>query len=156
MWLRSVSCASSHRPICRAISRAVAGVSPVTILTPIPAFRHCRTAAGTSSRTGSRMAATAEKRNPPAATAPRHSEACVSAHATASVRMAWFWNPSSCAAIRSSQPSAAHMARTISGAPFTQRMRRPETPLSMIVAMYLRSVEKVSRSTIFAPARSGS
>jgi len=29
-------------------------------------------------------------------------------------------------------------------------------PLSMIVAMYLRSVEKVSRLTIFASARSGS
>ena len=68
--------------------------------------------------------------------------------------MARFWKASSCAATASSCPSAAHIARTISGAPFTQRMRRPERPLPMIVAMYLRSVEKVSRSTIFAPPRS--
>ena len=33
-------------------------------------------------------------------------------------------------------------------------MRRPERPLSMMVAMYLRSVEKVRRSMIFAPSRS--
>lgn len=49
----------------------------------------------------------------------------------------------------------AHRAHDLR-APFTQRMRRPEMPLSMIVAMYLRSVEKVSRLTIFASARSGS
>jgi len=46
------------------------------------------------------------------------------------------------------------MARTISGAPLTHSIRRPETPLRMMVAMYLRSVEKVSRSTIAALARS--
>ena len=54
----------------------------------------------------------------------------------------------------SSRPSAAHIARTISGAPFTQSSRRPAAALSTIVAMYFRSVEKVSRSTIVAPARS--
>ena len=61
MWLRSVSRASFHRPIWRAISRAVAGVSPVTILTSIPAFRQRPTASGTSSRTGSEIAATPAK-----------------------------------------------------------------------------------------------
>ena len=56
MWLRSVSSAV-HRPICRPISLAVAGVSPVTIFTSMPADKHSATAAGTSSRTGSEMAA---------------------------------------------------------------------------------------------------
>ena len=156
MWFRSPSAASFHSPIWRAISRAVAGVSPVTILMPIPASRQRATAAGTSSRTGSEMAATAAKCSPPALTASRQSSDAVSAHATASVRMARLWNPRSCSATCASLPSGAHIVRTISGAPFTQRMRRPEMPLSMIVAMYLRSVEKVSRLTIFASARSGS
>ena len=156
MWLRSPSTASSQSPICRAISRAVAGVSPVTIFTLIPASRQRPTAAGTSSRTGSEMAATAAKCRPPARTASVHSAAEVSAHATARVRMARFWNPASCSATFSSCPSGAHIARTISGAPFTQSRRRPEIPLSMIVAMYLRSVEKVRRSTIFAAARNAS
>ncbi|CAK7066846.1 MAG: hypothetical protein MEEGG_02950 [Eggerthella lenta] len=156
IWLRSPSSASFHSPIWRAISRAVAGVSPVTILMPIPAPRQRPTAAGTSSRTGSEMAATAAKCRPPALTASRQSSDAVSAHATASVRMARLWKPSNCSATCVSLPSGAHIVRTISGAPFTQRMRRPETPLSTIVAMYLRSVEKVSRSTIVAPARSGS
>ena len=69
MWLCSPSTASFHRPIWRAISRAVAGVSPVTILMAMPAPRQRATAAGTSSRTGSEMAATAAKRSPPASTA---------------------------------------------------------------------------------------
>ena len=46
MWFRSPSAASFHSPIWRAISRAVAGVSPVTILMPIPASRQRATAAG--------------------------------------------------------------------------------------------------------------
>ena len=45
-----------HKPIWRPISFAVPGVSPVTILTAIPAFIHSSTAAGTSSRTGSEIA----------------------------------------------------------------------------------------------------
>ena len=52
---RSVS-ASLHRPMPRPISRAVAGVSPVTIFTSMPAWRTRRTASGTSGRTGSAMA----------------------------------------------------------------------------------------------------
>ena len=55
MMLRSVSL-SVHVPICRPISFAVPGVSPVTILTSIPARRQLCTAAGTSARTGSEMA----------------------------------------------------------------------------------------------------
>ena len=69
--------------------------------------------------------------------------------------MARCWKASSVAATSSSRPSGAHIARTISGAPFTQRIRRPVRPLRKIVAMYLRSVEKVIRSTIAAPSRSG-
>ena len=57
MRLRSVSSASFHSPIWRAISVAVAAVSPVTILTAMPADMHSATAAGTSSRTGSAIAA---------------------------------------------------------------------------------------------------
>jgi len=45
--LRSVS-SGFHRPIWRAISVAVPGVSPVTILISIPADWHFNTAAGTS------------------------------------------------------------------------------------------------------------
>ena len=62
MRLRSVSSASFHSPIWRAISVAVAAVSPVTILTAMPADMHSATAAGTSSRTGSAIAATAARR----------------------------------------------------------------------------------------------
>ena len=46
------------KPIWRAISLAVAGVSPVTILIRIPARIHSSIAAGTSSRTGSEIAVT--------------------------------------------------------------------------------------------------
>ena len=55
---------SVHSPTCRPISFAVPGVSPVTILTSIPASRHSRTAAGTSLRTGSEMATIPWKVNP--------------------------------------------------------------------------------------------
>ena len=44
MIFSAASEVSSHRPIWRAISRAVAGVSPVTIFTAIPALRHSATA----------------------------------------------------------------------------------------------------------------
>ena len=44
--LRSVSVSSVQRPMRRPISRAVAVVSPVTILTSMPALRHSVTAAG--------------------------------------------------------------------------------------------------------------
>ena len=57
---RSVS-SSFHKPICRAISVAVPGVSPVTILTPMPADWHFATAAGTSGRIGSLIATTPRK-----------------------------------------------------------------------------------------------
>ena len=57
MMLRSVSSVSFQRPIWRAISFAVPDVSPVTIFTLIPASTHSLTAEGTSSLTGSAMAA---------------------------------------------------------------------------------------------------
>ena len=47
---------SVHIPTCLPISLAVPGVSPVTIFTSIPAFKHSRTASGTSLRTGSAIA----------------------------------------------------------------------------------------------------
>ena len=53
---RSGVSASVHRPIWRPISRAVPGVSPVTILMLIPASMQSFTAWGTSSLTGSEMA----------------------------------------------------------------------------------------------------
>ena len=49
---------SVHKPICLAISMAVPIVSPVTILTRIPALTQSSTAIGTSSRTGSLIATT--------------------------------------------------------------------------------------------------
>ena len=58
---RSVSVSGFQRPIWRAISVAVPGVSPVTILMPIPADWHLATAAGTSGRIGSEMATTPKK-----------------------------------------------------------------------------------------------
>ena len=54
---RSGVSSSVHRPIWRPISRAVPGVSPVTILMRMPASMQSFTAWGTSSRTGSEMAA---------------------------------------------------------------------------------------------------
>ena len=60
--LRSPS-SGVHNEIWRAISRAVAGVSPVTIFTFIPAFKQSETAAGTSLRTGSAMAVIPKKVN---------------------------------------------------------------------------------------------
>ena len=55
MMLRSVS-PVFQVPICRPISLAVPGVSPVTILMSMPASRQLWTAAGTSARTGSEIA----------------------------------------------------------------------------------------------------
>ena len=43
-------------PVWRAISKAVAAVSPVTIFTSIPAWRHWLIASGTSARKGSLIA----------------------------------------------------------------------------------------------------
>ena len=48
-------------PICRPISFAVPGVSPVTIFTAMPACKQCFTAAGTSGRTGSEIATMPKK-----------------------------------------------------------------------------------------------
>ena len=56
-----MSVSGFHSPIWRAISVAVPGVSPVTILIPIPADWHLATAAGTSGRIGSEMATTPKK-----------------------------------------------------------------------------------------------
>ena len=53
-----------HVPICLAISLAVPGVSPVTIFTSIPAFKHSATASGTSVRTGSEIATIPKKVRP--------------------------------------------------------------------------------------------
>ena len=61
---------SSHSPICRAISRVVSRVSPVTILTATPAFRHSAMAAGTSGRTGSLIATRARNVRESAAIRP--------------------------------------------------------------------------------------
>ena len=72
MRLRSVS-SGVQSPIWRAISVAVPGVSPVTILTAIPADWHCRTASGTSGRIGSLMAKMPRKVSPPAATSSAQS-----------------------------------------------------------------------------------
>ena len=54
--ITEASSASVTMPTCRPISRAVPGVSPVTIFTLMPASIHSLMAAGTSLRTGSLMA----------------------------------------------------------------------------------------------------
>ena len=88
----SVGC---QRPICRPISRAVPGVSPVTILIAMPASRHSLTAAGTSLRTGSAMATMPMNVSPSATTRPSRMTEPLSEgsswQAKPSVRMAWFW-----------------------------------------------------------------
>ena len=150
---REESVSSCHKPMRRAISRAVAGVSPVTILMSIPAFIQRATAAGTSSRTGSAIAATATNSICGSRSASSHRSAVVSAYATASVRIARPWNSSNCSFTWASLPSGIHIARTISGAPFTQIKRFPVVLLCIIVAIYLRSVVKVIRSTIGASSR---
>ena len=70
--LRSVS-SGSQRPIWRAISVAVPGVSPVTIFTPIPADWHFFTASGTSGRIGSLIAKIPKKVIPPSPTSSAQS-----------------------------------------------------------------------------------
>ena len=65
MMLRSES-DSFQSPACLPISRAVAGVSPVTILMSMPASIHSRIASGTSGRTGSLIATMPRKRSPAA------------------------------------------------------------------------------------------
>ena len=83
-----------HRPIWRAISVAVPGVSPVTIFTPIPADWHLATAAGTSGRIGSLMATTPRNDKSFSATNDTQSDASASStilNAKPSVRMAIFW-----------------------------------------------------------------
>ena len=85
---------SSQMPIWRAISIAVADVSPVTIFTCIPALTHWPTAPGTSGRIGSLMAVTAWKVSflPPASALMSGCSPSASVRqAKASVRMAWFW-----------------------------------------------------------------
>ena len=57
-------------PICLPISIAVPVVSPVTILTLIPAFIHSVTAAGTSVLIGSEIATIPKKLRPVATTFP--------------------------------------------------------------------------------------
>ena len=92
MMFSSVS-SGFQMPIWRAISRAVAVVSPVTILTWMPAFKHSATAAGTSSRTGSEIATNPRKMSPVSA----NSEigwslfSFMILYANPRVRIAWFW-----------------------------------------------------------------
>ena len=141
----------------RAISMAVPAVSPVTTLTCMPARLQLSMAAGTSSRTGSFIAATPIYVSPPAFARASASSlpAGTSLYANASVRMACDWyflrraeSSSFCSWLILQSPA------TISGAPFTKSARRPSTRLSTSVAMYLRSVEKVSWFTTPASARS--
>ena len=116
---------SGMRPIWRPISLAVSAVSPVTILTSMPACSHWRMASGTSSRRGSLMAMMASRR---------------SSWATARVRMACCCHSLRCSvACRRTASVRLHMDMTISGAPFIYRV------LPTVVDMYLRSVEKGSR-----------
>ena len=72
MRFRSVS-VGCQRPICRAISVAVPGVSPVTIFTLMPADWHFFTASGTSGRIGSLMAKMPRNVMPPSATSSEQS-----------------------------------------------------------------------------------
>ena len=93
MRLRSVS-SGFHSPIWRAISVAVPGVSPVTILIPIPADWHLATAAGTSGRIGSEMATTPRKLRLFSETSATQSSGSLSStkrNAKPSVRIAIFW-----------------------------------------------------------------
>ena len=91
IMLRSVS-EGCHNPICRPISFAVPGVSPVTILTFMPAFRTSSMAAGTSERTGSAIATMPRNSRLSAITLPSvivASPVLISCTANPRVRMAW-------------------------------------------------------------------
>ena len=84
---------SLQRWICRPISRAVAGVSPVTIFTSMPAPRHSSTASLTSSLTGSLIATMPWKVSPSRVTPSPCSGmgASRTLYAKPSVRIAWLW-----------------------------------------------------------------
>ena len=61
IWLTSLESVPNHKPSWRPISIAVPGVSPVTILTSIPADIQFLTASATSWRIGSAIATTPNK-----------------------------------------------------------------------------------------------
>ena len=124
IMLLSLSVLSFHSPICRPISFAVPGVSPVTILILIPASMLSFTAAGTSARTGSeiatmpinvRLSALSES---PSTALPSPT----SWYANPRVRIAFCWYPSrasrNCSFVTPSG-KLRHLSITISGAPFT-------------------------------------
>ena len=163
--LRSVS-SGFQSPICRAISVAVPGVSPVTILTSMPADWHFATAAGTSGRIGSEMATTPKKFRSFSATNATQSSGAWSStilKAKPKVRIAIFWYPNNCsstverysvASIRlPSSTTSLHFPNTISGAPFIYNTFFPMRGDCTNVAINLRSVEKVSWSNTPACSR---
>ena len=86
---------SCQIPICLAISMAVADVSPVTIFTSMPALLHDLTAPGTSSRSGSLMAAIACKVSslPHSLRLNDVTSLPISLYARARVRIACDWYP---------------------------------------------------------------
>ena len=129
----SIPDCESKMPACRAISNAVTDVSPVTILTSMPACRHCLMAAGTSLRSGSLMATMANRAAP--SSPPWLGEAT----AMANVRMACFchsrnWVSAACCWSSLSR----HIFITISGAPLIYMVS------PTVVVIYFRSVENAS------------
>ena len=121
-------------PVWRAISHAVSLVSPVTILTSMPACLHWRMASGTSCRSGSLMATMASS---------------LWSWAMASVRMACCCQSSSVASASCRRVGlSVHLSSTISGAPFIYKVS------PTVVVMYFRSVENGSRAVTGCSSRS--
>ena len=146
---------ASRRLLWRAISLAVSGLSPVTILTVIPASRHSSSAPGTSGRTGSAIAANPSQRRSCATLwTSRESMSGSSRYANPRVRM-----PRSCqerTSFRISRrlssvagtsspavPRSVHFASRNSGAPLRKRTGFPASVSALPrVAMNLSSVVK--------------
>ena len=150
-----------HNPIWRPISRAVPGVSPVTIFTLMPASIQCLIASGTSSRTGSEMAQI-PKNSRLFATRPSFSIADSpgdsSLQAKPRVRIALPCQSASLAWMASRSrfwASRLQRLKTISGAPFRYTKRLSSGNLAWI-AIYLRWVENGISASTLACARASS
>ena len=120
----------------------------------MPACIHSSIEAGTSGRTGSEIAVIPIKCKPFTTSLP-FSEitalgSSITLYAKPIVRIAWFWyckslaSKSACEISERNLPPSWQKVITISGAPFTYNTGLPRVGDCTKVAIYLRSVEKVS------------
>ena len=133
---------ATQRPVWSAIARAVAGWSPVTMATLIPAPRHASRAAWVAGRGGSWRASTARRvRSRSASSASLGIDSEAGREATASSRSPREVKRSSSARSRSAATwASSHRSSTASGAPFTS------TPSAVAIDIRRRRGSKGKRA----------